>query len=137
MAKGSDRILRIGIVPSQTDSIFRIRGPFHMILENTDRPGVKRLKQVIKEEPETISEFHEFIRFLAGQVRKAADLLYEVGDQKHRSRAESIRNHALEELAIADRSERDPDRLRASMKRLQQTLKELRQVANEEEVEGH
>lgn len=134
---GAKKTMRIGVMPSEANSIFKIQGPFHMILENTDRPGVKRLKQVIKERPETISEFHEFIRFLAGQVRKAADLLYEVGDARHRQRAESIRNHALQELQIADRSEKDPDRLRASMLRLQQTLKDLKQVATEEEVQGH
>jgi len=108
---------------------------------------VKRLKKIIREEepapaptfeqPETISEFHAFIKFLSSQIRRAADLLYQVGDDRHKKRAEHLRNHAFQELEIAKRYENDPDRLRSCMLRLQKTLGELKDVANEEESEGH
>ncbi len=135
MARGKQ--MTIGVVPASDSKVFRIAGPFRLILEDTDQPRVKKLKHVIRERPETISDFHDFIRYLSAQIQRAADLLAEAGDAGHKRRAESLRNHALEELQIASRYENDPDRLRACMMRLSRTLVDLKQVANEEEVEGH
>ncbi|MCE9599958.1 MAG: hypothetical protein K8S54_18505 [Spirochaetia bacterium] len=137
MAGEKKRYMSIGVVPAADSGIFKVSGPFRMILEQTDRPGVKRLKKVIKEEPETVGEFHDFIRYLTSQIRRAADLLYQVGDERHKKRAETLRNHAFRELEVAQRYETDPGRLRASMARLQQALRDMKEVADEEEVEGH
>ena len=129
--------MTIGIVPARESEVFRIQGPFRLVLEDTDRPNVKKLKHVIRENPQTVSDFKHFIHYLTGQIRRAADLLAEVGDDRHKKRAEALRNHAMEELQIAGRYENDPDRLRACMMRLSSTLIDLKQVANEEEVQGH